>query len=288
MGTDNQIESQGSPVCWYCGVESATTCACGRWYCGQHGYEDHCMLCALGLGVYESKYEPEPVSGLISYSLSVRARDPYLVVPPVLRGARPLSIEAVENTVAVLVKMISSSDENVRRRAASVLAAVTNSWPSMDPSPLAKRNYGISLLAADQLRRWLLYILKQSRSLRHEAVALAVLEKLQTADFRDLYPVIQEEFALLKCSPVAVRVRDVFDVIGDIYPTQSSLVNERCELTVYAHYADRTHTEGAIMERIYGPLLKYSPILGKMLKKGTWLSNQARYEEWYFGEDEPL
>jgi hypothetical protein len=42
------------------------------------------------------------------------------------------------------------------------------------------------------------------------------------------------------------------------------------------------------MERIYGPLLKYSPILSKMLKKGTWISSQARFEEWYYGEEEPV
>jgi hypothetical protein len=158
----------------------------------------------------------------------------------------------------------------------------------MNPSPLVKNDNSISLIATDQVRRWLTHTLKNSRFPRYEAIALAILEKLQTADFRDLYPAIQDNLQLLKSSPMGVRVREVFDTFSEFYPTHSHLVNERCELIAYEHYRDRNKGVGQILERVYGPMMKYSPILSKMLKKGTWLSSQARFEEWYPGQKEPV
>jgi hypothetical protein len=197
---------------------------------------------------------------------------------------------AVENIIATLVKMLASRDDNVRKRAASVLAVTTNSWPTMDPSQLVKHDHGISLLATDQVRRWLTHTLKSSRLPRYEPIALPILEKLQTADFRDLYPSIQEQLHLLNsATPVGARVREVFDTFSEFYPTHSPLVNERCELIAYEQFSNRTSRGiGPILERIYGPLMKYSPILGKMLKKGTWLASRARFEEWYPGQKEPV
>ena len=46
-----------------------------------------------------------------------------------------------------------------------------------------------------------------SRSRSHEPIALAILQKLRTADFRDLYPGIEENLKLLSCSNNVTRVR---------------------------------------------------------------------------------
>ncbi len=292
MSLDNTHTTGGArsaPPCWYCqAVAASAQCRCGRPYCNHHGYSSLCMLCALGYGVYEKMREPEPVSGLMQLSLRAAAKDPYIVVPATLQHARPLPVQSVENIVATLVRMLASNDDNVRRRAASVLAVTLTSWPTMDPSPLVKHEHGISLLATDQVRRWLTHTLKNSRLPKYEPIALPILEKLQNADFRDLYPAIQEELRLLKCTPFSVRVREVFDTFSEFYPTHSQLLNERCELIAYAHYFDRKQGVGPILERVYGPLLKYSPILSKMLKKGVWLTSQARYEELYPGQKEPI
>lgn len=281
-------DTPAQQACWYCGANATATCQCGRAYCQEHGYDGYCLLCALGMGLYEKSTEPEPVSGLIMLSLRAASGDPYIVLPATLQRARPLPLATVENMVSALTRMLSVGDDNVKRRAAGVLAATTNTWPTMNPSPLAGHQHGISLLAADQVRHWILHTLKSSRVAKQEATALAILEKLQTADFRDLYPAIQDGLRQMRCGSAAVRVREVFDTLSEIYPTHSPLVNERCELVTYAHYTDRAKGTGAILERIYGPLFKFHPILRKMLKKGTWLSNHARYEEWYYGEDEPM
>jgi hypothetical protein len=245
------------------------------------------MICALGYGLYERDGEDEKISEQIMYGLSIASGDAYIVVPPALQGKPALSIPQVERLVGAVLRMLASGDNAVRNRAAVVIAATTNSWPTMNPSALDQRKHGTSLLAVDQVRRWLLHVLKQSRPRHQEATALVILDKLRTADFRDLYPQIQSEFKLLSCSNAVSRVRTVFDTLQDFYPAHSPLVNERCELLAYEHYVNRTRGAGAILERLYGPLLKYSVTLAKMFKKGTWLTSHARYEEWFYGEGEP-
>jgi hypothetical protein len=288
VGEEDDITT-GPPGCWFCERQAEALCSCGRTYCGEHTYKGHCLICAFGLGLFETEgeTETEPLSGLLMVSLSAAAGDPYIVKPPALQRVRPLPLSSVEKIVAVLVKMLRSNDNETRLRAAAVLAATTNSWPTMNPSKLGDFNHGTSLLCTDQVRRWLLHTLKISRGMNQEPIALAILEKLGTADFRDPYPSIQDNLSTLTCSSVGTRVRDVFDTLAQFYPSRSPLANEHCELTVYEQYTNHTRGAGKSMERIYGPLLKHSQLLAKMLKKGTWISNQARYEEWYYGENEP-
>lgn len=285
---DETPPPSGPPQCWFCGRAPNATCKCGRAYCNEHTHGGHCLICALGFGVFESMAETEPISGLLMVSLSVASGDAYIVRPADLRRVRPLPIDGVERVVAALVKMLRSDNAVVQSRAAAVLAATTNSWPTMNPSQLMDRTHGMSLLAADQVRHWLLHTLELSRSLGQEATALAILDKLRTADFRDLYPGIQDNFKSLSCSSMGTRVRDVFDAAAKYYPSHSHLANERCELLAYEAYTNKVRGAGKVMERLYGPLLKYSPVLNKMLKKGTWLTNQALFEEWFYGEDEPM
>jgi hypothetical protein len=277
-----------SSQCWFCERPRDATCDCGRSCCTEHSYEGHCLICGLGFGLFEEGTEPEPVSGLIIVSLSAAARDPYLVKAPALQRIQPLPIAGVERMLVALVKMLQSEDSLVRHRAVSVLAATTNSLSSMNPSRLLDHQHGTGLLCVDQVRRWLMHVLKLSRGMGDEATALAILDKLRTADFRDLYPEIQYGFASLTCSNLGTRVAEVFGALEAFYPVRSPLANERCELIAYEQYGNVARGAGKTMERIYGPLLKYSPVLFKMLKKGTWISNQARFAEWYFGEDEPL
>jgi hypothetical protein len=238
--------------------------------------------------LFESGGEVEPLSGLIMISLGAAAGDPYIVKPPGLQRMRPLPIAGVERVVGALVQMLRAEDTQVRHRAAAVLAATTNSLPSMNPSRLLDHEHGTSLLCVDQVRRWLLHVLKQSRNASEEPTALAILDKLVTADFRDLYPSIQDSFTILSCSNLGTRVAEVFGALEAYYPVRSHLANERCELIAYEQYSNKARGAGKTMERIYGPLLKYSPVLSKMLKKGTWISSQARFEEWYYGEEEPV
>jgi len=42
------------------------------------------------------------------------------------------------------------------------------------------------------------------------------------------------------------------------------------------------------METHLRPSAQVFAVLSKMLKKGTWISSQARFEEWYYGEEEPV
>jgi hypothetical protein len=274
--------------CWFCGDDASATCGCQRAYCDAHQFGEFCLICALGLGLFERDFEAETISGLIMVSLCAAANDPYIVIPFKLATFRPLPLMNIERLVGAVIKMLASEDDDVVKRAAGVLAATTNSWPTLDPSALNQNKYGISLLVTDQVRRWLLYILKQSRVRRREAIALAILDKLRTADFRDLYPGIEENLKSLSCSSNVTRVRATFETLMDFYPAYSHLTNEMCELLTYEQYVNRTRGAGATLERIYGPLLKHSPILARMLKKGAWLSSQARYEEWYYGQDEPV
>ncbi len=274
--------------CWFCAGPTSATCDCQRPYCADHQFGGFCLVCALSLGVFERTFETETVSGLIMVSLCAAANDPYIVIPLGLTGIKSLPLSSVEKLVGAVIKLMSSEDVAVVERASAVLAATTNSWPTLDPSALTQNKYGASLLVTDQVRRWLLDILKQSRVRARESIALAILDKLRTADFRDLYPGIEENLKLLSCSNNVTRVRATFEALMDFYPSYSHLANEMCELMVYEDYANRARGAAATLERIYGPLLKHSPILARMLKKGTWLSNQTRYEEWYYGQEEPV
>lgn len=274
--------------CWFCERSTERRCKCKRTYCAEHGLGERCMVCALGFGLYEQMNRPEPVSDILILSLSVAARNPYIVVPGNLKSATPLSLEHAELLVGALIQMLNVADAPIVRRAAEVLANTTNSWPTMDPSQLAKHEYGTGLLAADQVRRWLLHVLKHSRSEAAESVALAILDKLRSADFRELYPTLQGKLKTLTCSSIGTRVRQVLQAIGEFYPTNRYALNERCELFIYEQYMDRQRGAGEVMERMYGPRLRYAPELAKMLKKGVWHSNYERFKEWYPGEDEPV
>lgn len=275
-------------VCWYCERPTQTKCDCGRLYCRDHALGTHCMVCALGFGLYEQAEAPEPLSDYLILGLSAAANDPYLVKPSRLNNIRPMPLDGVERTVSVILRMLQAEDAQVRHRAASVLVNTTNSWPTMDPSQLAQHRYGTGLFVTYQVRRWLLHVLQQSRPLAYEQTALVILEKLATTDFRDLYPGIADNLKRLTPSNIGARVQDLLDAIVDFYPTHSAIVNERCELLLYEQYTNQARGAGKTMERIYGPLLKYSPLLRQMLKKGTWLSNRRLYESWYYGEEEPL
>src|SRR5436190_5393149 len=281
-------EPSGPPQCWFCGHTPDATCRCGREYCNEHTFNGHCLICALGFGLFDSETETEPISGLLMVSLGYASGDAYIVKPADLRRVRPIPIAGVERIVSALVKMLRSDNGLVQRRAAAVLAATTNSWPTLNPSQIMDRNHGMSLLAADQVRRWLLHTLEVPRPLAYEATALAILDKLRTADFRDLYPGIQDNFTILSCSSMGTRARDVFDALAKYYPSHSHPANERCELLAFEAYTNNVRGAGMQMQRLYGPLLKYSVVLNKMLKKGTWLTNQALYEEWFYGEPEPI
>jgi len=244
-------------------------------------------VCALGLGLFEGADEPEPVSDLLMYSLVAASKDAYIVVPPSMTGQTPLPMAGVERVLGAIMRMIKDGEGQVRHRAALVLANTTNTWPTIDPSQLTRHNYGTGLLAADQVRAWVLRSLKLTRTAATEATAVAILDKLRTADFRDLYPGIAENMVALKVSSLGSRVHDMFQEMDKIYPTNSYAINERCELFVYEQYANKKRGAGTMMERMYGPKLRYAPVLAKMLKKGVWHSSYERFNAWFPGEDEP-
>jgi hypothetical protein len=239
------------------------------------------------MNLFEQADETEPLSDLVVFSLVAASKDPYIVIPPGLAGARPLPIPGVERVLGAMMRMVKSGDGSVRHRAALVLANSTVTWPTLDPSQLSRHNYGTGLLAADQVRAWVLRALKLSRSTANENTAVAVLDKLRSADFRDLHPGITEKLTTLKVSSVGTRVHDMFNGLDKVYPTNSYSINERCELFVYEQYVNTQRGAGTIMERMYGPKLRYAPVLAKMLKKGVWHSNYNRFTTWYPGEDEP-
>jgi hypothetical protein len=278
-----QVQSK----CWFCEQPPSNVCQCRRSFCGGHTFEGHCLICALGMGLYEKAEQDEPVSGLLLLSLVAAANDPYVVVPPRMQGIRPLPLPGLERTLRGVIRLIGSSRPSVRLRAAVVLAATTNSWPTMDPSQLAQHRHGTGLLAVREVRTALLEVLKQSRTLANDTTGIAILDKLRSADFRDLYPSIAEGFQNLRTDSVGGRVHDMFAGMDDIYPSNSYAINERCELFVYEQFINRKTGAGAIMERMYGPKLRYAPGLARMLKKGVWHSSYARFTEWYPGEDEP-
>ena len=273
--------------CWFCDGEAQAQCQCGRKYCGRHTFGDRCLVCAVGLGLYEELGGEEQLSDLLILSLATAARDPYLVVPTKMVGERPLPMSGVERTLAALIRMTGSKDPQVRHRAGATLAKTTNTWPTLDPSQLSQHKYGTGLLSLNAVREALLTVLKQSRIVAHEATAVAVLDKLRTADFRDLYPSIVEVLPSHKFGNIGTRVHEMFAALDEVYPTHSYTINERCELFVYDQYMNRQRGAGDLMERMYGPRLRYAPVLGKMLKKGVWHSSYTRFNEWYPGEDEP-
>lgn len=275
------------PICWFCEIEATSQCQCGRKYCGRHTFGNRCFVCALGLGLFEEAAEEEPVSDLIMLSLVTAVRDPYLVVPHKLSGVRPLPMPGVERLIGALVRMCGSKDPRVRQRSSIALAKTTNTWPSLDPSQLSSHKYGTGLLPLTAVRVALLETLKQSRTVALEATGVGIMDKLRTADFRDLYPRIVEGLPSHKFGNIGTRVHEMFAGLDDVYPTSSYSTNERCELFVYDQYMNRTRGAGNLMERMYGAKLRYAPVLAKMLKKGVWHSSYARFNEWYPGEDEP-
>lgn len=284
MDTSTQTEQLS---CWFCGGEANSHCQCGRTYCGRHTFADRCYICALGIGLFEEGGEEEQVSDLIILSLSAVARDPYLVIPYKLTGVRPIPMFGVERTLGAIIKMTGSKDPSVRHRSAVALAKTTNTWPTLDPSQLSQHKYGTGLLPLNAVRTALVEVLKQSRAIANELTAVAILDKLRTADFRDLYPAIMEGLPSHKFGNIGTRVHDMFAGLDEVYPTNSYSINERCELFVYEQYINRQRGAGALMERMYGPKARYAPVLARMLKKGVWHSSYNRFNEWYPGEDEP-
>jgi hypothetical protein len=129
-----------------------------------------------------------------------------------------------------------------------------------------------------------MHTLRSSRAPVAEPVAIAIIDKLRTADFRELYPTIQEELKLLRCSNIAVRVKEVFSTLGEFYPTNRYSVDEPCEICVYEQYTNRNRGAGEAMERIFGPRLRNAPNLSKMLKHGVRASNYEQFVKWYPGE----
>src|SRR5688500_4261184 len=99
--------------CWFCERPTVSKCRCGRMFCAEHEFGESCIVCALGFGLFEEVSRPEPVSGLIILSLSTLGMDPYIVVPPHLRDARPLPLGRVEELVGTPLQMASSTDFNV-------------------------------------------------------------------------------------------------------------------------------------------------------------------------------
>src|SRR5438094_863730 len=87
---DEAPEPSGPPQCWFCGRVPNATCKCGRAYCIEHTSNGHCLICALGYGLFESITDEQPISGLLMVSLSVASGDAYIVRPPDLRRVRPL------------------------------------------------------------------------------------------------------------------------------------------------------------------------------------------------------
>lgn len=274
-------------TCWFCDIEASAQCQCGRFYCKRHTFANRCLVCALGLGLFAQADEEETLSDLIVLSLASVARDPYLVLPNKLTGVKPLPMTGVERVINALIRMSGSKDPGVRHRSAVALAKTTNTWPTLDPSQLSHHRYGTGLLPVNSVRMALLEALKQSRTSSFEATAVAILDKLRTADFRDLYPRVVEGLPSHKVASIGTRVHDMFAALDDVYPTNSYAINERCELFVYDQYMNRTRGAGTLMERMYGPKLRYAPLMSRMLKKGVWHSSYARFNEWYPGEDEP-
>jgi hypothetical protein len=274
--------------CWFCEGKSTAVCRCGRAFCTNHNFTGHCLVCSLGLGLFDRAGVPEPVSELITLSMSAAAHDPYIVVPPRLQNVKPMPLLGAEKMLAAVMQMLQSEDPRVRHRAAVVLASTTNSWPTMDPSQLVQHKYGTGTLCLKQVRAWILYALKISRVAAYEATSVAILDRLRTADFRDMYPSVADNLKMLAYTNLGTRVHDMFHDLGQLYPTRSYRVNERYELFVYEQYVNRQRGAGATLERIYGDKLRFDHLMVQMLKKGVVKANYARFLEWYPGQAEPV
>jgi hypothetical protein len=274
-------------ICWFCEQAAQAQCKCGRDYCREHTFGGRCLVCALGMGLFDQEGQSESVSDLIMLGLSAAARDPYIVIPPRLMGVQPLPMPGVERVLGAIVRMTGSKDPAVRHRSSVALAKTTNSWPTMDPSQISNRNYATGLLSVNAVRGALFDVLKQSRMTVGEPTSVAIWEKLRMADFRDLYPGIMEGLPNQKFANIGTRVHEMFAGLDEVYPTNSYAINEQCELFVYDQYVNKQRGAGTLMERMYGPKLRYAPLMARMLKKGVWHSSYARFSEWYPGEDEP-
>ena len=274
--------------CWFCDGKSAAVCRCGRAFCNNHNFTGHCLVCSLGLDLFDRSGVPEPVSELITLSLASAASDPYIVVPPRLQNVKPMPLLGAEKLLAAVMQMLRSEDPQVRHRAAVVLANTTNTWPTMDPSQLVQHKYGTGTLCIKQVRAWIIYALKISRVAAYEATSVAILDKLRTADFRDMYPAIADNLKMFAYTNAGTRVHDMFHDLGQLYPTRSYAVNERYELFVYEQYVNRQRGAGATLERMYGEKLRFDHLLVQMLKKGVVKANYARFLEWYPGQAEPV
>ena len=78
--TTGPIEEQRT--CWFCEQAAQAQCKCGRDYCREHTFGGRCLICALGMGLFDQEGQSETVSDLIMLGLSAAARDPYIVIPP--------------------------------------------------------------------------------------------------------------------------------------------------------------------------------------------------------------
>ncbi len=279
--------AQTSPACWFCERPAGYVCRCRRAYCEQHGEGQLCLLCSLAYGVYEEHAKPNYVADLIMLSLAAAAGDPYIVVPGAMHGAGKLPMAGVERLIGGLAQVAQAGDLRVQGRAAETLASITVSWPTMDPSQVSRQNYGMGLLSAEPVRKTLLALMREHRNGPGESVAVAILDKLRNADFRALYPGISSKLNM-RYARANACVQELIQALGDVYPTRSYQINERCELLVYEQYVDRKRGAGDMMERMYGPMLRHAPPLAHILKKGVWHADYARFQDWYPGEDEPL
>jgi hypothetical protein len=284
-GLTPAIEAQ---PCWFCDGKANAVCRCGRAFCTNHNFTGHCLVCSLGLGLFDRARVPEPVSELITLSLASAASDPYIVVPPRLQNVKPMPLLGAEKLLAAVMQMLRSDDPGVRHRSAVVLANTTNTWPTMDPSQLVQHKYGTGTLCIKQVRAWIVYALKVSRVAAYEATSVAILDRLRTADFRDMYPGIVDNLKMFTYTNSGSRVHEMFNEVSELYPTRSYAVNERYELYVYEQYMNRQRGAGATLERIYGDKLRFDALLSQMLKKGVVKANYARFLEWYPGQAEPV
>ncbi len=216
----------------------------------------------------------------------MEAGDAYVVTPPGLLRSQYLPPAGVVRLLSTLVEMCSVPDPDVCRRVATALADMTKSWPTLDPSQLSQHRNGTGLITVDVVRRTLLGVLKRSREPAEEGTALAILERLRRTDFREPHPAIIQALQL-GYSRAGTAVSELFTALLAFYPTRSYAANEQCELLVYEQFADRKRGAGEVMERVYGPKLRYSPLLARMLKKGLLQADYRLFEKWYPGEDEP-
>lgn len=245
------------------------------------------MLCGLAYGLYKEHGVANYVSDTITYSLAAASGDPYMVMPANVQTASKLPLPRIERLISGLVQVLGANQPEITHHVAEALANTTNSWSTLDPSQVTRQIHGTGLITVDAIRKPLLGILKEARGKQGEQTTVTVLEKLRSADFRELYPGIAAGLPSLRRSRVSTCVQEMVQTVGELYPTRSYPINEQCELLVYEQYVNRKRGAGELMERIYGPKMRYSQPLSRILKKGVYQSNFARFQDWYPGEDEP-